>query len=76
MSEPSDFYRVTSVDVARLCGVLEPAIVLELSIEGSQDTILFWMHDAEMYEVIRRLTDVLFDINPPLTGATTKEGNA
>ena len=77
MSEPSDFYRVTSVDAARLFGVLEPALVLEVSIEGSDQTLLLWMPDAEAYEYIRRMTDVLFDVDPPLSGVfPTREGEA
>jgi hypothetical protein len=62
--EASDFYRITSVDVARLFGAGSDAIVLEVSIEGGDDTILLWMRDAEAFTFIRRMTEVLFDVDP------------
>jgi hypothetical protein len=69
----SDFYRITSVDVARLCGAGMDAIVLEVSIEGSEDTVLFWLRDAEAFTAIRRMTEVLFDIDPPRSGVGSPE---
>lgn len=68
MSAESDLYRITSVDVARLCGAGAAAIVLEVALEGSEDTILLWMKDAEAFTAIRRMTEVLFDIDPPRSG--------
>ena len=73
MSVESDLYRITSVDVARLCGAGTSAIVLEVSIEGGNDTILLWMRDAEAFTAIRKMTDVLFDIDPPHSGAHLQE---
>jgi hypothetical protein len=71
VSEASDFYRITSVDVARLWGAGMDALVLEVSIEGSEETVLFWMHDAQAFTFIRQMTDVLFDIDPPRCGVET-----
>lgn len=68
MSEESDFFRITSVDVARLCGVGTSAIVMEVALENAEDTILLWMRDGEAFEFIRKMTDVLFDIDPPRSG--------
>lgn len=76
MSVESDLYRITSVDVARLCGAGTAAIVFEVAIEGGDDTILFWMRDAEAFTFIRSMTDVLFDIDPPLSGVGSPEAGA
>jgi hypothetical protein len=67
----SDFFHVGTVDVARLFGESEAgeAIVFEIySPDLPGRTLLYWMYDAEAYAFIRKLTDVLFDADPPRSG--------
>ena len=66
----SDLHRIRTVDVARL-EFGEPhadAIVLELGVDNFDEPILFWVLDAQAYTIIRRMNEVLFDIDPPRSG--------